>query len=268
MQDIDKVSFVTANFIGQAVNYNLKPFDWGKAEEATKRLFQADTFEEEFEKIMGIILDAGFKMIELWTGHLNYNTATGEQIKKATQILESHKLSVCSYCGAFGFSEDEDIEKSFQVAQALGANILAGVPNEKMLDRILLLCQQYKIRFAFENHPGLESPEKINKLIGDGKDWFGACIDTGWFTTFNINASVAIRELGERVLHVHLKDVKAIGTRETCALGDGVVGFPAIITALREINYEGYLSIEHEPEYHTPMEDVKKSLNRLRGWLS
>jgi sugar phosphate isomerase/epimerase len=262
----DKISFVTANFVGRALDYSLRPFNWGKADEATQRLFHGDTFEEEFSEIMRIILDAGFKTIELWVAHLNYDTATQEQIQKARQILEHYNLSVCSYAGGFGNSEEE-VEKSFQLAQAMGAKVLAGGLNEKLLDRAYSLCREYKIRLAFENHPDRETPEKIKQLIGGRKDWFGACVDTGWFATFDIDASQAIHKLGEKVFHVHLKDIKAVGKHETCALGDGIVNIPAVISALEEIEYDGYISIEHEPEYHEPMEDIKKSLGCLREWL-
>lgn len=262
----DKISFVTANFVGRALDYSLKPFDWGKADEATQRLFHGDSFEEEFSEIMRIISDAGFKMIELWTAHLNYNRATQEQIEKARQILKNLNLTVCSYAGGFGNSEEE-IERSFQLAQAMEAKVLAGNLNEKLLDRAYSFCREYKIRLAFENHPDRETPEKIKDLIGNRKDWFGACVDTGWFATFNIDASQAIRELGEKVFHVHLKDIKAGSKHETCALGDGIVNIPAVIGALREIKYDGYISTEHEPEYHDPMQDIKKSLSRLHEWL-
>ena len=267
MQDIeDKISFITANFVGRALDYNLKPFDWGQADEATQRLFHGGSFEEEFSEIMRIISDAGFKMIELWTAHLNYKKATQELIRKAKQILKNLNLSVYSYAGGFGNSEEE-IEKSFQLAQVMGAKVLAGSLNEKLLDRAYSLCREYKIRLAFENHPDRETPEKIKELIGDRKDWFGACVDTGWFATFNIDAREAVRELGKSVFHLHLKDIKAAGAHETCTLGDGIVNIPAVISALREISYDGYLSIEHEPEYYDPMEEVKKSLDRLGEWL-
>lgn len=262
----DRISFVTANFVGRALDYSVKPFNWGQADKATQRLFHGDSFEKEFSEIMRAISDAGFKMIELWTAHLNYKRATQEQIQKAKQILKSFNLSVCSYAGGFGNSEEE-VEKSFQLAQAMGANVLAGSLNEKLLDRAYSLCQEYKIRLAFENHPDRETPEKIKTQIGDRKEWFGACMDTGWFATFNIDASEAVRELGKSVFHVHLKDIKKAGAHETCALGDGIVNIPAVISALKEISYDGYLSIEHEPEYHDPMQEVKKSLSRLGEWL-
>ena len=264
--DEGKICFITANFVGRAVNYSLKPFDWGKADEATQHLFQSDAFEKEFSELMRIISNAGFKTIELWTAHLNYGKATQGQIKKAKQILERYELSVHAYAGSLGNSEEE-LDQSFALAQTMGAKILAGGLDARLLDKAYKLCQSYKIRLAFENHPNRETPEKIKDMIGNKGDWFGACVDTGWFATYDIDASEAIVALKENLFHIHLKDIKASGKHETCSLGDGIVDIPTIINALDKIKYDGYISIEHEPEYHDPMEEVKKSRARLNQWL-
>ncbi len=92
-------------------------------------------------------------------------------------------------------------------------------------------------------------------------------MDTGWFATYDIDASEAIATLKENLFHIHLKDIKASGKHETSSLGDGIVDIPTVINTLDKIKYDGYISIEHEPEYHDPMEEVKKSRARLDQWL-
>ena len=53
---------------------------------------------------------------------------------------------------------------------------------------------------------------------------FGATVDTGWWATQGYDASLAIEELATDVLHVHLKDVRAVAEpHETCRWGDGIV---------------------------------------------
>ncbi len=251
------------------MGYSLDPDwlrgDWGKGDKATRDLFQSDAFEEEFSKMLQIISDAGFKTVELWTTHLDYN-ASRERIQKAKQILDRYGISVCSYAGGFGNSEEE-IDKSFQIAKTIGAKILAGGLGEKLLPKAYELCQKYRISLAFENHPGMEVPEKIQRMIDNKGDWFGATVDTGWFATFGINPEEAIRKLGKNIFHVHLKDIKEAGKHESCTLGDGIVNIPGVLNALKDIKYNGYLSIEHEPGDHDPTEEVKESLHRLRRWL-
>jgi sugar phosphate isomerase/epimerase len=83
----------------------------------------------------------------------------------------------------------------------------------------------------------------------------------------------------DRIFHVHLKDVKARRAtpsgyqmidmgHETCALGDGVVGIKQCILSLKQIGYEGGLSIEHEPEDFDPTEDCIESKKRVEEWLA
>ena len=264
-----KISFMTANFVAKTIGYILEPDwlkgEWGKGAETTRNLFQSDAFEEEFNKMLKIISDAGFRIIELWTGHLDYRSSQ-KQIQKARQILDKYRVSVCSYAGGLGNSEEE-FKKSFQIADTIGAKILAGNIRENLLFKAYQLCQKYGIRFAVENHRGVETPEKIQKIIGNKKEWFGATVDTGWFATFNINPAEAIRKLGKSVFHVHLKDITEAGKHVSCTLGDGIVDIPGVIQALKEVDYNGYLSIEHEPGDHDPVEEVKESLHRVQSWL-
>ena len=55
---------------------------------------------------------------------------------------------------------------------------------------------------------------------------------------------------------------------ETCTLGRGVVPIQACVETLRQLSYTGALSIEHEPEFFDPTEDVRESLMLLRTWLA
>jgi sugar phosphate isomerase/epimerase len=69
------------------------------------------------------------------------------------------------------------------------------------------------------------------------------------------------------VLHVHLKDVRAVGAHETCRLGEGIVPVRDCLRALAEMNYSGAISIEHEPEGFNPDEDLIASRERVETWL-
>ncbi|MEZ4632132.1 MAG: hypothetical protein R2880_15725 [Deinococcales bacterium] len=51
-------------------------------------------------------------------------------------------------------------------------------------------------------------------------------------------------------------------------MGEGVADIPACIEALKTINYQGVIGIEHEPEDRDPTPEVLASKARLEAWLS
>ena len=91
----------------------------------------------------------------------------------------------------------------------------------------------------YENHPE-QSPQEVLALIGDADDVLGAAVDTGWWATQGYDPVQAIRDLRERLFHVHLKDVEAPGTHITCMHGEGVrPGSPTASTSCSTLGYLG-----------------------------
>jgi sugar phosphate isomerase/epimerase len=95
----------------------------------------------------------------------------------------------------------------------------------------------------------------------------GATVDTGWFGTQGYDAARAIEELGERVVHVHLKDVFEVGQHRTSGYGHGVVPLERCVDALARNGYAGAISIEHEPDDHDPSDEIREARVLLEGWL-
>jgi L-ribulose-5-phosphate 3-epimerase len=120
---------------------------------------------------------------------------------------------------------------------------------------------------GLENHPQKTSGELLGEIGTDHGGLIGATVDTGWFGTQGMDAAQAIRELGSNVFYVHLKDIRAAGAHDTCALGDGIVPVRECLAALEEIGYTGSISIEHEPEHYNPYPEVELSRQRLLEWM-
>jgi sugar phosphate isomerase/epimerase len=150
------------------------------------------------------------------------------------------------------------------IAAALGTTMLSGnVPLDD--ERLPSLLADRGLRFAFENHPAEKTPADVLAKIGAN----GACVDTGWFGTQGYSAPQAIEELGDRVWHVHLKDVLAVGEpHDTCRWGEGIVDIEGCVRALRAIGYEGVIAVEHEPETFDPSEEIRSMREQLEGWLA
>jgi sugar phosphate isomerase/epimerase len=129
------------------------------------------------------------------------------------------------------------------------------------------------VRLAVEIHVDdvLDSLRKAVRLLAEIQDpRLGLTLDTSILYLRRIELREALRLVGERVYHVHLRDA----TRSDCyrAIGRGEVSFPATFRALREHGYAGALSIElyKTGERHglSVEEALAEAVPRLQEWLA
>jgi sugar phosphate isomerase/epimerase len=259
-------AFMTANYVGQALGY-ANNTDWMANHRATVEAFHGPQFAERFAEMIDGIKAAGFDAIELWIAHLEPLRATPEMIATANQILRDHGVKLISYTAGFGQPgvTREDATRIFQTASAIGAPVLAQGFHPANGPLVRELGERYDIRMGLENHPQKTAQEVID-TVAPFAPWVGSAIDTGWFATQGFDAVRAVHELRDYLVHVHLKDITAVGGHETCALGDGVVDIPGVLRALKEIGYAGAVTIEHEPYDHDPTEECRVSRERAAAW--
>jgi sugar phosphate isomerase/epimerase len=258
------VTFMTANFVARQTGFRYA--EWGEGDRATNAWYAPlDTYPDRFDELLRAVATFDVDGIDIWTSHLNPDWATDEHVEIATGLLASYGLRVASYAGWYG-ATPEAFERSCTIAVALGRPILGGATGAWKADRsaVLDILERHDLRLAFENHPAERTPEDMLTLIGDAPARVGTAVDTGWWATQDYDAARAIEELGDRVLHVHLKDVREAGAHRTCRLGDGVVPIERCIRALEAIAYGGDLSIEHEPEEYDPSDEIRDGIALVR----
>ena len=274
------LSFMSANYVARTLGYHMTQ-GWMEGDASTNAYFRPlATFETRFEAIVRDIHAMGFRAMDIWTAHLNPAWATPEHIAQARRVLARYEMAVVSLAGGFGETVAE-VTASCQLAKAMGTDVLGGGTSLLFSDRSrrVATLKTHGVRLGVENHPE-KTPEELLQKIGESDpEVIGVAVDTGWFGTHGYDAAQAIERLGNRVFHVHLKDIyppqfdsppgvtlKGNG-HETCAFGEGVVPLEACVRALEKIGYTGALSIEHEPEDFDPTDDIRTSLTRLQQGL-
>ena len=105
-----------------------------------------------------------------------------------------------------------------------------------------------EIKMGLEPHYGnilqeREDFERVLAAIDDPR--VGICVDTGHFHSAGVDTVALIHDFGPRIHSVHLKD--HVGT-VSVGIGRGEIDLAAEIGALREIDYQGGLTIELEVE--------------------
>jgi inosose dehydratase len=131
-------------------------------------------------------------------------------------------------------------------------------------------------RLAFHPHVGtfVETPEEVRRLVAaTDPALVGLCLDVGHYTVGGGDPIVAVRELGPRVRHVHLKDVAreplarlrsgatpgflaALRERIFTELGTGMLDVDAVLGALAATGYRGWLMIEQDTSWRPPSESA------------
>jgi len=243
-----RIAFITANYFARASHYKTSIDEWGAAE---RRVIEQASLAE-FDRICGDIAQAGFCEMELWMAHAWPKFMTPDLAEEMKAIWRRHGLSVIGYSCSLGdpVRSPRWTRLVFEAAAMLGLDTITSGLSAASAPLVNDLCREYDVRVAVENHPE-KHPDDIRRILAD-YDRLGACVDTGWFATQGFPADRAIRLLKDRLIHVHLKDVREAGRHRTVAPGTGVADIAGCLDALEEIGYDGTLSIEHEAEDHDP----------------
>ena len=147
-------------------------------------------------------------------------------------------------------------------------------------------------RIAFHPHAGtyIETPDEVERLVASiDAAVLPLCLDVGHYLVGGGDPVAALRRFGERVEHVHLKDVDpdvldglrrgkvggfrgAIQARLFTELGSGAIDLDGVLRVLAERRYAGWLMVEQDSGWPPPAESaaigrrvLAAALRRLAG---
>ncbi len=137
-----------------------------------------------------------------------------------------------------------------------------------VLDR----CKANGQNFLFET--GQETPITLKRIIEDlGKENLGINIDPANLLLYGkANPVDALDIFGEYVMGVHAKDgeypTDGMNLGEEKALGKGRVNFELFVKKLKEVNYNGTLTIEREISGEEQIRDIKEAQRLLELYIN
>ncbi len=120
------------------------------------------------------------------------------------------------------------------------------------------------LRFSLENHTHTLVPDAMafRSLWDRIKDpALGMNLDIGWLQLQREYPPIGIYQAGDKLMNVHIRDIDGVGLRFV-GIGEGVMDFPGVMKALKDIGFSGYLTIEQDG-----VPDMKGVLTRGRDML-
>jgi hexulose-6-phosphate isomerase len=118
----------------------------------------------------------------------------------------------------------------------------------RALNELKAVAEETRVHLGIENvwNRFLLSPLELRDLLDRvGSPYVGSYFDVGNVVVTG-HPEQWVRILGRRIVRVHFKDFKrAVGTLDGfCDLLEGDVDYPAVMRALREIGYDGFVTSE------------------------
>ena len=213
----------------------------------------------------------GLHYIEIFPGHQPPDTEA-ERLDAARQALKDSKVTLNAY-GVVGLGPDEAKNRVFfDFGKKMGIPTLSAdpVPDAETMDVVEKLVEEYGIKIAIHNHgpkSRYSTVGDILKVVEGRHENLGACVDTGHFLRSGVDPVEAIRRLGKRVHGVHLKDWAGV-EGEWPVFGEGKLDMVGVFKALREIEFDGFLSIEYEAHPDDPVPYLKRCVEATREAMS
>jgi sugar phosphate isomerase/epimerase len=220
--------------------------------------------------------DLGLHFIEFFRNHVPL-TSTEDQIKAVRNTCFKYDITPIAF-GVESFSKDHAANRRvFEFARKLGVRYLSADPSPDSFDSLDKLVSEFGIAIAIHPHgpAGKQlhrwySAEVIMQAVGKHHRLIGTCLDTGHLirsaqAPFNrkLDPAQQIRHMGARNFGLHLKDHDN-QKRTDVVFGRGVLNVPEVLRALREVKFQGYISIEYEANPNNPSPDMQACIEVLK----
>src|ERR1700730_14164353 len=156
---------------------------------------------------------------------------------------------------AFNYSFREDftdpeIERGFQMAQALGVRVITASSTVSVMPRVVPFAEKYKITVGVHGHNNVKdpnefaTPESFAKAMALSKS-IGVNLDIGHFTAANFDPVSYIEEHHDRITNLHLKDRKK-NDGANLPFGEGDTPIKQVLQLLKQKKYNIPANIEYE----------------------
>ena len=176
--------------------------------------------------------------------------------------------------------------RSIEIGAAVGAKTISTEPGGPLnglsrdegyrlyargLRRAAARAKELGVTLLIEPEPGLiiERADEFDEFVGGHVDFPGVGLnfDMGHFFCVGEDPATLIRRFGPRALHFHLEDIAADRVHFHLPPGEGAMDYPSIFSALRSINYDGWVTIELYPFQDNAPEVARKALEFVRPFL-
>ena len=271
----------------------------------------SDCFRRSTEESIAMAAELGLDGIQIYavSGDFCPERLSADDIRHYRKFLADRHLEVSALCGdlgGHGFERREDNAEKIrrtkaivELACAFDCKVVTThigvIPADDSCERYGVMLEALRecggyalshgVTLAIETGPEVASI--LNGFVRAAGEGVGVNLDPANFVMVTSqDPAQAVRLLGDRIVHTHLKDGKMLKTSDPVEIyrcfaeggiealnvadyfietpiGEGDVNFDAYLTALTEVGYNGYLTIERETGAD-PAADIRHAVRYAR----
>ena len=199
---------------------------------------------------------------------------TSEERKQRAQMFRAAGMIPLSVGNVGMRGSDEEIRKGFEYAKDVGVTTIVCSPRRDAIPLLDKLVKEFDLKLAIHNHGPEDkgffpSPYDAMDLIAKYDQRIGLCIDVGHTARAGVDPAESIIKCKDRLYDLHLKDISALGSKNTPIEGGrGILNLKSILQALIKIKYQGLAGYEYEKDGKDPLPGLSETIGYTRGLLA
>ncbi|MFW5689605.1 MAG: sugar phosphate isomerase/epimerase family protein [Spirochaetota bacterium] len=219
--------------------------------------------------------ETGLRRIELCGVHTGWDDAAA--FRALAKRYAENGVAVVSI-GVNRISPNkEEARALFECAKAAGLSRMSvDFPLDEVDAAVAVadeLTEEYGMVAGIHNHGGrhwLGSRTAIRWVFAKASPRVGLSLDTAWALDSREDPIEMVKEFGDRLHLVHLKDFvfEPDRTPRDVVVGTGNLSLPALDRALTDVGFAGEAILEYEGDVDDPVPALRECVSAVRGQMS
>lgn len=228
--------------------------------------------------------EIGLGSVEMYSGHVEPKLSREELRKwRLSADLSVFKdvrkkydaAGIELYAYNYSFREDftdEEIERGFQMAKALGVKVITASSNVTTARRIDPFARKHRIRVGMHNHSNIKPnefarPEDFSEAMKGMSPYICINLDIGHFTAANFDPVDYLDKNAAHIVTLHIKDRKK-NQGANLPFGEGDTPIKEVLQLLKRKKLNIPANIEYEYKGQDTVAEVRKCLDYCKRALT
>ncbi|MEQ1825083.1 MAG: sugar phosphate isomerase/epimerase [Pirellula sp.] len=205
--------------------------------------------------------------------HIDISHSPDER-KRRAQMFRDAGITPLSVGNVSMRKGETEIREAFEYARDIGVSTIVCAPSHDAIPVLDKMVKEFDIKLAIHNHGPEDkgffpSPYDVMRAVEKFDKRIGLCIDVGHTARAGVDPAESIIKCHERLYDVHLKDISALGDKNTpIEAGRGILDSKSILAALLKIKYQGLVGFEYEKDGKNPVPGLAESVGYTKGLLA